>query len=98
MTSLLLIFVLTQMLVKTIENYVTGYNYVIKTILTIYVTNTTPPPSPHPLPPPPQKKKLGSVGSCTQKNEVFLRSKVENGNYPNVKWDGFTNYGRMQML
>ena len=41
--------------------------------------------------------KLGPIGSCTQKNEVFLQSKVENGNYTNVKWYESTNYGKMQM-
>ena len=42
--------------------------------------------------------KLGPIGSGTQKNQGYLRSKVENGKYPEVKLCGFINYGWMVLL
>ena len=56
------------MLVKTIENYVIDNNYVIKTMLTIYDTNTNPPsPTPPPTPHPPKKL------SCTSGKDGNIR-------------------------
>ena len=46
----------------------------------------------------PKPPKLGSIGTRTQKNEVYLLDKVDNDKYPEVKSCGSTKHRKVRML